>query len=140
MVVDLELEENASGVLYALGGMSGGVTLYMDNGELVYEYNSLSVSRSKIRSGEKIATGHVKIKVQTTFTSKKPGDPANVIISMNGKEVKKGTIELTIPFTFTASETFDVGIDLGAVVSLDYLEKAPFKFEGGTINDVHITY
>ena len=47
---------------------------------------------------------------------------------------------LTIPLGFTASETFDIGIDLGAVVSLDYLEKAPFKFTGGTINDVHIKY
>lgn len=140
VVVDLELEENASGVLYALGGMSGGVTLYMDNGELVYEYNSLSVSRSKIRSGKKIATGHVKIKVQTTFTSKKPGDPANVVLSVNDKEVTKGKIELTIPLTFTATESFDVGVDLGSPVSLDYFQKAPFKFTEGTINDVHITY
>jgi arylsulfatase len=140
VVVDLELKKNASGVLYALGGMSGGVTLYMDNGELVYEYNSLSVKRTKIRSGGKIATGHVKIKVQTIFTSKKFGDPADVILSVNGKEVTKGTVELTIPLVFTASESFDVGVDLGSPVSYDYFEKAPFKFEAGTINDVHITY
>jgi arylsulfatase len=140
VVVDLELEKNASGVLYALGGMSGGVTLYMDNGELVYEYNSLSVKRTKIRSGKKIATGHVKIKVQTIFTSKKIGDPADVILSVNGKEVTKGTVGLTIPSAFTASETFDVGIDLGSPVSYDYYEKAPFKFEAGTINEVYITY
>ena len=140
VVVDLELEENANGVLYALGGMSGGVTLYMDNGELMYEYNSLSVRRSKIRTDGKIATGHVKIKVQTVFTSQKFGDPANIILSVNGKEVKKGTVELTIPFAFTASESFDVGVDLGSPVSYDYFKKAPFKFAGGTINDVHIKY
>ena len=140
VVVDLELEENASGVLYALGGISGGVTLYMDNGELVYEYNALSVSRSKIRSDKKIATGHVKIKVQTTFTSRKPGDPANVVLSVNDKEVTKGKIALTIPLVFTATESFDVGVDLGSPVSLDYFKKVPFKFTEGTINDVHIIY
>lgn len=140
VVVDLELKKNASGVLYALGGMSGGVTLYMDKGKLIYEYNSLSVKRTKIRSGKKIATGHVKIKVQTIFTSKKIGDPADVILSVNGKEVTKGTVGLTIPSAFTASETFDVGIDLGSPVSYDYYEKAPFKFEAGTINEVYITY
>ena len=32
VVVDAEFGENASGVLYALGGASGGLTLYMDKG------------------------------------------------------------------------------------------------------------
>ena len=82
----------------------------------------------------------MKIKVQTIFSARTLGTPADVIISVNGKKVAKGTVELTIPLAFTASETFDVGIDLGASVSLDHLEMAPFKFEGGAINDVHITY
>jgi arylsulfatase len=30
----------------------------------------------------------------------------------------------------TADETFDVGIDLGSPVSLDYFERRPFKFNG----------
>jgi arylsulfatase len=28
------------------------------------------------------------------------------------------------------SETFDVGIDLGSTVSLDYMERRPFRFDG----------
>ena len=31
---------------------------------------------------------------------------------------------------FTASETLDVGVDLGSPVSLDYFNRAPFKFDG----------
>ncbi len=34
VTIDAELPEGASGVLYALGGASGGLTLYMDQGEL----------------------------------------------------------------------------------------------------------
>jgi hypothetical protein len=36
----------------------------------------------------------------------------------------------TVPAAFTASETFDVGVDLGSVVSLKYMDRAPFKFNG----------
>jgi hypothetical protein len=34
-----------------------------------------------------------------------------------------------VPATFTASETFDVGTDLGSPVSRDYFERRPFKFD-----------
>jgi arylsulfatase len=37
---------------------------------------------------------------------------------------------LTVPAAFTASETFDVGVDLGSTVSRDYYERRPFKFDG----------
>jgi len=43
------------------------------------------------------------------------------------------------PGTFTASETLDVGMDLGSPVSLDYHEHAPFKFDG-KIETVQIKY
>ena len=36
----------------------------------------------------------------------------------------------TVPLAFSASETFDVGIDLGSPVSYDYFERAPFKYDG----------
>jgi carbonic anhydrase len=38
-------------------------------------------------------------------------------------------------FTDIASETFDVGVDLGSPVSLDYFDRARFKFDG-KIEDV----
>jgi len=35
-----------------------------------------------------------------------------------------------VPAAFSASETFDVGLDLGSTVSLDYFDRRPFKFNG----------
>ncbi len=37
--------------------------------------------------------------------------------------------------TVPASETLDFGVDLGSLVSLDYAERRPFKFDGkiGTV-------
>lgn len=43
----------------------------------------------------------------------------------------------TVPLAFTASETFDVGIDLGASVSEAYAKRRPFPFNG-TIHTVKV--
>ena len=40
------------------------------------------------------------------------------------------TVKRTVPAAFTASETFDVGVDLGSPVSLDYFDRVPFPFSG----------
>ena len=40
------------------------------------------------------------------------------------------TVKRTVPAAFTASETFDVGVDLGSPVSLDYFDRRPFAFTG----------
>jgi hypothetical protein len=37
---------------------------------------------------------------------------------------------MTVPVAFTASESFDVGVDLGSTVSRDYYERRPFRFDG----------
>jgi hypothetical protein len=38
--------------------------------------------------------------------------------------------ERTVPLIFTASETFDVGMDTLSPVANDYFDQAPFEFEG----------
>ena len=130
ITIDAELGESASGVLYALGGASGGLTLYLDKGELVYEYNMMIIERYTARSAEKISAGKHKIEVDTTIA--KPGAPAEVILSVDGKEAARTTVKRTVPAAFTASETFDVGVDLGSPVSLDYFDRRPFVFAGQT--------
>ena len=128
VTIDAEFGENASGVLYALGGASGGLTLYLDKGELVYEYNMMIIERYTARSAEKLPAGKHKIEVDTTIA--KPGAPAEVMLSVDGKEAARTTVKRTVPAAFTASETFDVGVDLGSPVSLDYFDRRPFAFTG----------
>ena len=136
VTIDAEVGANASGVLYALGGASGGLALYMDEGQLVYEYNMMIIERYTARSKDKIAPGRHKIEVSTAVA--KPGAPAAVILKVDGIEVATADVKRTVPAAFTASETFDVGIDLGSPVSLDYFERRPFRFDG-TITSVNVT-
>ena len=128
VTIDVETNEGASGVLYALGGASGGLSLYMDKGHLVYEYNMLIIERTIVKTEGTIGAGKHQIEVHTTIA--KPGAPAEVVLKVDEKEVARTTVKRTVPAAFTASETLDVGVDLGSPVSLDYFDRAPFKFNG----------
>ena len=120
----------ASGVLYAMGGAGGGLTCYMDKGLLVFEYNLMIIDRSIAKSQAKLAPGKHTIIVTTTLKAPKPGAPADIVLTVDGKEVARTLVKMTVPAAFTASESFDVGTDLGSTVSRDYFDRRPFKFNG----------
>ena len=126
--IDAEVPRNANGVLFAMGGYAGGVTLYAWNGELKYEYSALLLKRTKIDVGP-LPVGDVRIEMEMQTP---PGwaAPAEVSFRIDGQAVARGTVERTIPGTFTASETFDVGMDTGSPVADDYFDRAPFAFTG----------
>jgi len=137
VTIEAEFGDNASGVLYALGGSGGGLTLYMDKGHLVYEYNMMIIERYIARSESTLPAGKRRIEVTTLFESPKPLSPAEVVLKVDGQEVARTTVKRTVPAAFSASETFDVGIDLGSPVSLDYFDRRPFRFDG-TISTVDV--
>lgn len=130
IVLDVETGKESSGVLYSLGGFSGGLALFMDKGRIVYEYNMMIIERYFVETQEKLSPGRHKIEVTTKLKSLQPMSEGKVTIKVDGKEWASGTIERTVPAAFTPSESFNVGIDLGSPVSIRYYDKAPFKFEG----------
>jgi len=86
------------------------------------------IERYTARSADKLPPGKHRIEVDTAIAN--PGAPGEVIISVDGKEVARTTVKRTVPAAFTASETFDVGTDLGSPVSIDYFDRRPFRFDG----------
>ena len=138
-VIDAEIAENAEGVLFAVGGIAAGFTVYMDEGFLKAEYNAMTLDRFKVSSDSPIPTGAVKIEVETAADSQERMAPMTVTLRVDGQQVGQGRVERTVPGVFTASETFDVGKDLGSPVALDYSDRAPFAFNG-TIDSIHIRY
>ena len=138
-LIQANMPEGASGVLFCVGGLSGGFTVFMDDGRLCAEYNTLGVYRYKARSEGPIPTGEVKIEVDLVYEEKKPQASAAIILRVNGARVAQGRVVRSVPAGFTASETFDIGIDLGSPVALDYHDRAPFPFNG-TIERIHFHY
>jgi len=138
-VIDAKVDKDTEGVLFAIGGTSSGFTVYMDKGFLKAEYNAMTLNRYKAASASAIPMGKVKIEVKTQYDSKERLAPATLTLTVNGKQVAQTRIGRSVPAAHTASETFDVGKDLGSPVAMDYLDRAPFEFSG-KIERIHISY
>ena len=139
VTIEADLPADANGVLYALGGFAGGVTCYLDDGYLCYEYNCFIISRTKIRSTTKLPPGSTTIVVETRYAEQRPAGPLDVIIQVGQDVLAKGRVPVSAPLLFTANDCFDIGVCLGSPVSLDYYDKAPFRFNGH-IDRVHVAY
>jgi arylsulfatase A-like enzyme len=136
--MDIDVPNNANGVLYSLGAFSGGLTAYIKDGTLHYEYNLFQVTRIKLKAKDKLPTGKVKIDVESRLVGK-VGGPMDIVMKVNGQIVAQGQVPLTAGYHFTSNDCFDLGSDLGSPVSLDYFDKAPFAFNG-TIGTTKVTY
>ena len=78
--------------------------------------------------GDRSRPGKHRIVVDTSIG--KPGGPADVAILVDDQEACASTVKRTVAGAFSASETLDVGVDLGSPVSFDYFDRAPFAFNG----------
>ena len=55
---------------------SGGLTLFVEDGILCYEYNLFIIMRTKIRATQKLPAGKAKIEVETVYVEPKPARSA----------------------------------------------------------------
>lgn len=135
--MEAELGPDSTGVLYALGGFSGGVSVWVDKGKLRYEYNLFEIERTRLEATEPLPGGKVNLEVETRIAA--PRGAADVTIRVDGREVAKGSVPRTAALAFTANDAFDVGTDSYSPVSMDYFDRAPFTYNG-RIGKVHIRY
>jgi hypothetical protein len=85
-----------------------------------------------VTSSKKLTPGTHKITLDFVYDGGGIGKGANMILSVDGKQVGQKRIERTIPIRFSLDETFDVGEDTGTPVDFD-LYDVPFKFSGELI-------
>jgi len=133
-------ESGAEGMIVTDGGRFGGYGLFLSKGEFgigrgkpVFLYNLLDLKRT-VWSGPELDAG--KHTIVFEFKSDGPGlgKGGTGVLSVDGKEVARNTMEHTTPITFPEDETFDVGQDTRTGVALiEYRYEPPFKFTG-TIN------
>jgi hypothetical protein len=85
---------------------------------------------------EEIPAGRHRIVIDTKIGT--PGGQADVVITIDGAEAARTTVLRTVPAAFTATESFDVGIDLGSPVSLSDEDRRPFPLDG-RIHDARVS-
>lgn len=132
ITAEIELPpRGAEGVIIAAGGSSAGYTLYVKGGRLVYEYNFFGKRRSKVTSNKPLPAGKVRVAFDyEQGKGKEPTSGGTGKLFINGQPAGEGPIERVAPFRFSATETLDIGMDLGAPVSETYRAQSPFAFSG----------
>ena len=96
---------------------------------LCYEFNLFEITRTKIKSRDRLPMGKAKIEVESKLVGK-IGGPMDVTLKVNGDVVGQGRVPAAMSLHFTSNATFDIGSDQDSLVSLDYYDLAPFPFNG----------
>ena len=88
----------------------------------------MMIERYEPLAPQPLAVGKHRIVVDTDIA--RPAAPAAITITLDGSDMMRLDVKRTVPGAFSASETLDVGTDLGSPVSLAYSDRRPFAFNG----------
>ncbi len=121
MAATVERPEGAGGVLYASGNENSGVSLFVQEDHLVFDYNCFG-DHHVVVSDAPVAVGPSVVGVRFLRTGR--GGEATLVI--DGEP--SGTLELPFVMTMISSVGPSVGYDHGSPVSERY--EAPYPFEG----------
>jgi arylsulfatase A-like enzyme len=138
ITAEVEIPEGgAEGMIVTEGGRFGGYGLFLSKGELgigrgrpVFLYNLLDLKRT-VWEGPELGAGKHTIVFDFKSDGPELGKGGTGVLSVDGREVAKKSMENTIPVTFPEDETFDIGQDTRTGVALvEYRYETPFKFTG----------
>jgi arylsulfatase A-like enzyme len=138
ITAEVEIPEGgAEGMIVTEGGRFGGYGLFLSKGDLgigggkvVFLYNLLDLKRTTWE-GPSLNSG--KHTIVFDFKSDGPalGQGGTGILTVDGKEVARNSMDHTTPITFPEDEAFDVGLDTrSGVAMIEYRYDPPFRFTG----------
>src|SRR5690606_36207810 len=117
VTIELNAPERANGVLYKLGGAGGGLTCFVVDGVLTYEYNLFLVQRTIIAAPTALPAGDHTIEIETGYVEPRPGGPLHVVMRVDGADVASGQVPASAPLLFSANDCLDIGRSYGGAVS-----------------------
>ena len=120
----IDLTGDEEGVIVAVGGMTGGYTMFIKDGVLYYDYNFLDGVHYVLKSST-LPTGETDLKFNFIRTQAFGGTGE---LYVNGEKVDEVEMPQMHISSYSLAETFDVGRDTGTQVSDLYT--GIFKFNG----------
>ena len=120
----IELKGDEQGVIVAVGGMTGGYSMFIKDGKLQFDYNFLDGLHYNMTSAN-LPKGKTELKFVFTKTKEFGGHGE---LFVNGEKVDEVEMPQMHIATYSLAETFDIGMDTGTQVSRLYTD--PFPFEG----------
>jgi hypothetical protein len=97
-------------------------------GRPVFVYNFLGLERFRWAGLSGLSAGKHTIVFDFKYDGPGPAKGGTGVLSVDGNEVARKTIEHTIPLLMSIDETFDVGLDTRTPVDFTY--DVPFRFTG----------
>ena len=127
----------AEGMIVTEGGRFGGYGLFLSKGvagvrrgKVVFLYNLLDLKRT-IWEGPQLKPGKHTIVFDYKVDEPGLGKSGTGVLTVDGKQVDRKSMEHGTPITFAEDETFDVGLDTRTgVAMIEYRYDSPFKFTG----------
>jgi arylsulfatase A-like enzyme len=101
---------------------------HIGRGRPVFVYNMLDLERFRWEGLSSLGEGKHTIVFDFKYNGRGPGKGGTGVLSVDGNEVARKTIEHTIPLLMSIDETFDVGLDTRTPVDFSY--EVPFAFTG----------
>jgi arylsulfatase A-like enzyme len=99
----------------------------LGRGRPVFVYNMLDLERFRWR-GSALGEGKHTIVFDFKYDGPGVGKGGTGVLTIDGREVARKSMEHTIPFLLPADESFDVGLDTRTPVDFTY--DSPFRFTG----------
>jgi len=134
VTAELIVDARPEGVIVALGGITGGFSLYCKGGKVKFGYNFFGLQTYTIEGKDVIPAGQHQVRMEFAYDGGGVAKGGNVTLYVDGKQSGQGRVEQTEPQLFSADETCDIGNDFGSAVTADYGSR---KFNG-TVSWVEI--
>ena len=128
----LEIDGEEEGVIVAVGGMTGGFSMFVKDHRLYYDYNFLDGVHYVLNSSP-LPTGEVDVRFNFVKTQEFGGKGE---LYVNGELVDEVEMPQMHVSTYSLAETFDIGRDTGTQVSTMYRDPFPYT---GRLDRVIIT-
>jgi arylsulfatase len=120
-------DEGAEGVIVALGGVTGGLSLYAKKGRPKFVYNFFNLEHTFVEGDREIPAGTHQVRFEFEYDGGGLAKGGEVTLFIDGKAAGSGRLERTQPFPFSGDEAFDLGNEFGSLVTTDYGDT---KFNG----------
>jgi len=123
-IIDAEIQrayDSDEGVLLAFGTMNGGITFYIKDSQLIFDYN-MFMDHYVVRSDIKVPTGESTVRAHFLRQGKK----GTLTLYING--ISCGSIPIPYLLSTLSSTGMDIGRDSLSPVTNDY--EGPFEFSG----------
>jgi arylsulfatase len=121
MTVQIERNECDDGVLYATGTENSGLSLFVLDGHLVFDYNAFD-DHTVLTSTKRVPAGRSTVGV----VFRRDGRDGEATVTINGEA--NGSAPIPLVMRMMSSVGSSIGADSGSAVSRMYA--APFPFAG----------